>query len=61
MLVALEGTPGIGADVELFSVFHRLGVRMVSFTHWSRALLAEGSRGRGDGQPPAGRRHARGR
>ena len=24
-------------------MFHRLGVRMVSFTHWSRALLAEGS------------------
>jgi membrane dipeptidase len=43
LLVALEGTQGIGADVELFSVFHRLGVRMVSFTHWSRALLAEGS------------------
>ena len=43
LLLALEGTPGIGADVELFSVFHRLGVRMVSFTHWSRALLAEGS------------------
>jgi membrane dipeptidase len=43
LLVALEGTPGIGADVELFSVFHRLGVRVVSFTHWSRALLAEGS------------------
>ena len=34
---------GVGADVELLSVFHRLGVRMVSFTHWSRALLAEGS------------------
>jgi membrane dipeptidase len=43
LLVALEGTPGISSDVELFSVFHRLGVRMVSFTHWSRALLAEGS------------------
>jgi membrane dipeptidase len=43
LLLALEGTQGIGADVELFSVFHRLGVRMVSFTHWSRALLAEGS------------------
>ena len=43
LLVALEGTQGIGADVELFSVMHRLGVRMVSFTHWSRALLAEGS------------------
>lgn len=43
LLVALEGSPGIGADVELFAVFHRLGVRLVSFTHWSRALLAEGS------------------
>ena len=43
LLIALEGTQGIGADVELFAVLHRLGVRMVSFTHWSRALLAEGS------------------
>ena len=43
LLVALEGTPGVGADVELLSVFHRLGVRMVSFTHWSRALLADGT------------------
>jgi membrane dipeptidase len=43
LLLALEGTQGVGADVELFSVLYRLGVRMVSFTHWSRALLAEGS------------------
>jgi membrane dipeptidase len=43
LLLALEGTQGIGADVELFSIFHRLGVRMVSFTHWSRALLGEGT------------------
>jgi membrane dipeptidase len=43
LVVALEGTQGIGGDVELFSIVHRLGVRMVSFTHWSRALLAEGS------------------
>jgi membrane dipeptidase len=43
LLLALEGTQGIGASVELFAVFHQLGVRMVSFTHWSRALLAEGS------------------
>jgi membrane dipeptidase len=43
LLVALEGTPGIGIDVELFAVFHRLGVRMVSFTHWSRAMLADGT------------------
>ena len=43
LLVALEGTQGVGADVELFALLHRLGVRLVSFTHWSRALLAEGS------------------
>ncbi len=43
LLLALEGTSGIGIDVELFAVFHRLGVRMVSFTHWSRALLADGT------------------
>jgi len=43
LVAALEGTPGIGVDVELFGVFHRLGVRMVSFTHWSRALLADGT------------------
>ena len=43
LLLALEGTQGVGADVELFAVFQRLGVRLVSFTHWSRALLAEGS------------------
>jgi membrane dipeptidase len=43
LLLALEGTSGIGIDVELFSLFHRLGVRMASFTHWSRAMLAEGS------------------
>ena len=60
LLVALEGTPGIGADVELFSVFHRLGVRMVSFTHWSRALLAEGSADEETGSRlPAGRRARR--
>src|SRR5262249_55167716 len=43
LLVSLEGTSGIGADVELFSIFHRLGVRLASFTHWARAMLADGS------------------
>lgn len=43
LVVALEGTPGIGIDIDLFSVFHALGVRMVSFTHWSRAMLADGT------------------
>jgi len=56
LLLALEGTQGVGADVELFAVFQRLGVRMVSFTHWSRALLAEGSAEGGTGKrlPAAG-------
>ena len=43
LVVALEGTPAVGTDVELFAVFHRLGVRMASFTHWARAALADGS------------------
>jgi membrane dipeptidase len=43
LLVALEGTLGVGTDVELFAVLHRLGVRMASFTHWARAALADGS------------------
>jgi membrane dipeptidase len=43
LVVALEGTPGIGIDLDLFAVFHRLGVRMVSFTHWSRAMIADGT------------------
>ena len=43
LLLALEGTPGVGIDVELFAVFHRLGVRMASFTHWARAALADGT------------------
>jgi membrane dipeptidase len=43
LIVALEGTSGIGTDVELFAVFHRLGVRMASFTHWARAMLADGT------------------
>jgi membrane dipeptidase len=43
LLLALEGAPAVGTDVELFAVFHRLGVRMASFTHWARAPLADGS------------------
>jgi membrane dipeptidase len=43
LLVALEGVPGVGTDIELFAVFQRLGVRMASFTHWARAALADGS------------------
>jgi membrane dipeptidase len=43
LVVALEGVPAIGTDIELFAVFQRLGVRMASFTHWARAALADGS------------------
>jgi membrane dipeptidase len=43
LVVALEGVPGVGTDVDLFAVFQRLGVRMASFTHWARAALADGT------------------
>ena len=43
LLLALEGTPGVGTDVELFAVLHRLGIRIASFTHWARAALADGT------------------
>jgi membrane dipeptidase len=43
LVLALEGVPAVGTDVELFAVFRRLGVRMASFTHWARAALADGS------------------
>jgi membrane dipeptidase len=43
LVVALEGVPAVGTDVELFAVFQRLGVRMASFTHWARATLADGT------------------
>ena len=43
ILLALEGAAAVGSDVELFATFHRLGVRMVSFTHFGRTLLADGS------------------
>jgi membrane dipeptidase len=43
LLLALEGAPAVGSDVELFAILHRLGVRMASFTHWARAPLADGT------------------
>jgi membrane dipeptidase len=42
-VLALEGCPAIGPDVELLSVFARLGVRMASLTHFGRNSLADGS------------------
>jgi membrane dipeptidase len=43
LVLALEGCPQIDADVELLQLFHRLGVRVVSFTHFGRSTLADGS------------------
>lgn len=42
-LLALEGCEAIGVHIELFETMHRLGVRMVSFTHFGRTALADGS------------------
>jgi len=42
-VLALEGCEAIGTDVELLRTFARLGVRMVSFTHFGRTALADGS------------------
>jgi len=43
LVLALEGCTGIGPDVELLATVHRLGVRMVSLTHFGRSVFADGS------------------
>ncbi|HEX9767124.1 MAG TPA: dipeptidase [Nitriliruptorales bacterium] len=43
LVIALEGAPAIGQDPALIRTLHRLGVRVVSFTHLGRTLLADGS------------------
>ncbi|MET7277788.1 dipeptidase [Kribbella sp. NPDC005582] len=43
LVLALEGCPQIDNDLELFQTLQRLGVRMVSFTHFGRSSLADGS------------------
>ena len=43
LVLALEGCEAVGTDVELLRTFTRLGVRMVSFTHFGRTPLADGS------------------
>lgn len=43
MVLALEGCHQFGTDVGLVRTFHRLGVRMISFTHFGRTPLADGS------------------
>jgi membrane dipeptidase len=43
LVLALEGCEHIGTNLELFGTFYRLGVRMASFTHFGRTMLADGS------------------
>ncbi|WP_326836954.1 membrane dipeptidase [Amycolatopsis rhabdoformis] len=43
LVLALEGCEAVGLDVGLFETLHRLGVRMASFTHFGRTMLADGS------------------
>jgi membrane dipeptidase len=43
LVLALEGCEAVGKQTELFGVLYRLGVRIASFTHFGRTLLADGS------------------
>jgi membrane dipeptidase len=43
LVLALEGCPQIDADVELLQTLFRLGVRVASFAHFGRSMLADGS------------------
>ena len=43
LVLALEGCEHIATNLELFGTFYRLGVRMASFTHFGRTMLADGS------------------
>ena len=51
LVLAFEGSHGIGSDVSLFETFYDLGLRMASFTHMGNTLLAGGS---ADGDPGSG-------
>jgi membrane dipeptidase len=42
-VLALEGMEAIGTDLALIETFYRLGVRMMSFTHFGRTALGDGS------------------
>ncbi len=49
LVLALEGCEAVGTDVALFASLHRLGVRIASFTHFRRTMLADGSAEDGTG------------
>jgi membrane dipeptidase len=42
-ILGLEGTEGLGDDLELLRIFHRLGVRVVSLTWNDRTAFADGT------------------
>jgi membrane dipeptidase len=43
LVIAMEGALPLGSDATLLEVFYELGVRMISFTHNWRTLVADGS------------------
>jgi membrane dipeptidase len=43
LVIAMEGALALGSDESLVEIFYELGVRMISFTHMGRTLLADGS------------------
>ncbi|GAA2799781.1 hypothetical protein GCM10010522_16920 [Kribbella solani] len=43
LVLALEGCEAVGTDVGIFETLFRLGVRVASFTHFGRTMLADGS------------------
>ncbi|HKC18049.1 MAG TPA: membrane dipeptidase, partial [Candidatus Dormibacteraeota bacterium] len=43
VVLALEGGHQFATDAGLVRTFYRLGVRMISFTHFGRTVLADGS------------------
>ncbi|MCU1626890.1 MAG: peptidase renal dipeptidase [Pseudonocardia sp.] len=49
LVLALEGCPQIDTDIELLETFVRLGIRIVSFTHFGRSALGDGSAENGTG------------
>jgi membrane dipeptidase len=43
LVLALEGTVGVGDNVELLETLWRLGVRVISLAHFGRTAFADGS------------------
>ncbi|MGH7643597.1 MAG: dipeptidase [Candidatus Dormibacteria bacterium] len=43
IVLALEGCPAVGRDLDIVRILFRLGVRVASLTHFGRNTLADGS------------------